>query len=973
MNARRKLVLVDGSGYLYRAFHALPPLQNSRGEPTGAVLGVVNMLNKLCREESPELIAVVFDAPGRTFRDELFEQYKATRTPMPDDLRSQLQPLLDCVEALGLPLLRITGVEADDVIGTLAKQAAAKDMDVLISTGDKDIAQMVSERITLVNTMTDSRLDRQGVKNKFDVWPEQIMDYLALIGDSIDNIPGIDTVISTSDKDLAQLVVPGVKLVNTMSNETLDEAGVLAKFGVRADQVLDLLALTGDAIDNIPGVPKVGPKTAAKWLNEYGTLDQLVKNAAAVSGKVGDNLRAGLQTLELSRKLATIDSNLTLECDLESLVRREPNKERLRELYTRLEFRQLLRAIEGGAAAAGAPMTPPPAVESAAAAARPPTNYTTVLTMEDLQRWLERLQSAELIALHVEAVSLDYMEAEIVGLAFSIEPGTAAYVPLLHDYAGAPQQLPAATVLQALQPLLENEQLAKIGHHLKYGEHALKRKGIELRGMRFDSMLESYVWNSTATRHEIDAVVRRYLGFDPLHYEDLTGRGAKQIPFGQVAIDAATNYAAENADVVLQLHRVLWENISGVPAMRMLYEEIEQPLVPVLYRMEQAGVLIDGELLRQQSLELARHMREIEARAHEAAGGPFSLDSPKQLQDVLYGKLGLPVLGKTATGQPSTAEAVLEELAEKYELPRMILDYRGFAKLKSTYTDKLPLQINRTSQRVHTCYHQAVAATGRLSSMEPNLQNIPIRTPEGRRIRQAFVAPPGWCIVAADYSQIELRIMAHLSGDAGLLSAFAEERDIHQATAAEVFSLPLEQVSDDQRRTAKMINFGLIYGMSAFGLASRLGIERSEAKRYVELYFERYPGVRRYMDETRQQARERGYVETVFGRRLYLNDIASRNAALRQGAERQAINAPMQGTAADIIKRAMIEVDRWLSTSSIPARLLLQVHDELVFEVQQDAAAELMARARELMSAAAELRTSLKVDVGSGANWDEAH
>jgi len=910
MNARRKLVLVDGSGYLYRAFHALPPLQNSRGEPTGAVLGVVNMLNKLCREESPELIAVVFDAPGRTFRDELFEQYKATRTPMPDDLRSQLQPLLDCVEALGLPLLRITGVEADDVIGTLAKQAAAKDMDVLISTGDKDIAQMVSERITLVNTMTDSRLDRQGVKNKFDVWPEQIMDYLALIGDSIDNIPGID---------------------------------------------------------------KVGPKTAAKWLNEYGTLDQLVKNAAAVSGKVGDNLRAGLQTLELSRKLATIDSNLTLECDLESLVRREPNKERLRELYTRLEFRQLLRAIEGVAAAAGAPMTPPPAVESAAAAARPPTNYTTVLTMEDLQRWLERLQSAELIALHVEAVSLDYMEAEIVGLAFSIEPGTAAYVPLLHDYAGAPQQLPAATVLQALQPLLENEQLAKIGHHLKYGEHALKRKGIELRGMRFDSMLESYVWNSTATRHEIDAVVRRYLGFDPLHYEDLTGRGAKQIPFSQVAIDTATSYAAENADVVLQLHRVLWENISGVPAMRMLYEEIEQPLVPVLYRMEQAGVLIDGELLRQQSLELARHMREIEARAHEAAGGPFSLDSPKQLQDVLYGKLGLPVLGKTATGQPSTAEAVLEELAEKYELPRMILDYRGFAKLKSTYTDKLPLQINRTSQRVHTCYHQAVAATGRLSSMEPNLQNIPIRTPEGRRIRQAFVAPPGWCIVAADYSQIELRIMAHLSGDAGLLSAFAEERDIHQATAAEVFSLPLEQVSDDQRRTAKMINFGLIYGMSAFGLASRLGIERSEAKRYVELYFERYPGVRRYMDETRQQARERGYVETVFGRRLYLNDIASRNAALRQGAERQAINAPMQGTAADIIKRAMIEVDRWLSTSSIPARLLLQVHDELVFEVQQDAAAELMARARELMSAAAELRTSLKVDVGSGANWDEAH
>lgn len=910
MSARRKLVLVDGSGYLYRAFHALPPLQNSRGEPTGAVLGVVNMLNKLCKEESPELIAVVFDAPGRTFRDELFEQYKAHRTPMPDDLRSQLQPLLDCVEAMGLPLLRISGVEADDVIGTLAKQAAAQDIDVLISTGDKDIAQMVSERITLVNTMFDSRLDRDGVKNKFGVWPEQVMDYLALIGDDIDNIPGID---------------------------------------------------------------KVGPKTAAKWLNEYGTLDKLVENAAAIGGKVGENLRAGLQTLELSRKLATIDANLKLDCNLDSLVRREPNKDRLRELYTRLEFRAQLRQLDGGAAADRPAGAPPPVIESAAAATRPPTNYETILTMADLQRWIERLQSAELIALHVETASLDYMEAEIIGLAFCVEPGTAAYLPLAHDYAGAPDQIASAAALQALQPLLENEQLAKIGHHVKYGEHALERKGIELRGMRFDSMLESYIWNSTATRHEVDAVVRRYLGFDPINYEDLAGRGAKQIPFSQVAIDNATKYGAENADIVLQLHRVLWTNISGVPALQTLYEQIEQPLVPVLFRMEQAGVLIDGELLRQQGLELARHMREIEARAHAAAGGPFSLDSPKQLQEVLYVKLGLPVLGKTATGQPSTAEPVLEELAAKYDLPRLILDYRSFAKLKSTYTDKLPLQINRTTQRVHTCYHQAVAATGRLSSMEPNLQNIPIRTPEGRRIRQAFVAPPGWCIVAADYSQIELRIMAHLSGDDGLLNAFAEERDIHQATAADVFGLTLDQVSADQRRTAKMINFGLIYGMSAFGLASRLGIERGEAKRYVELYFERYPGVRRYMDETRQQARERGYVETVFGRRLYLNDIASRNAALRQGAERAAINAPMQGTAADIIKRAMIEVDRWLSSSRIPARLIMQVHDELVFEVQREAADELMGRARELMSAAAELRTSLKVDVGTGANWDEAH
>ena len=590
MNARRKLVLVDGSGYLYRAFHALPPLQNSRGDPTGAVLGVVNMLNKLCKEESPELIAVVFDAPGRTFRDELFEQYKAQRTPMPDDLRSQLQPLLDCVEAMGLPLLRITGVEADDVIGTLARQAAAQDIDVLISTGDKDIAQMVGERITLVNTMTDSRLDREGVKTKFGVWPEQIIDYLALIGDSIDNIPGID---------------------------------------------------------------KVGPKTAAKWLNEYGTLEQLVANAAAITGKVGENLRAGLQTLELSRKLATIDSDLSLEQTIESLVRREPDKDRLRELYTRLEFRAQLRQLDGGAAAdRPAGMAPPPVVESAAAAARPPTHYESIVTMADLERWIAQLQAAELIALHVETASLDYMEAEIIGLAFCIEPGTAAYVPMAHDYAGAPEQLSSAAVLQALQPLLENEQLAKIGHHIKYDAHALKRKGIELRGMRFDSMLESYVWNSTATRHDVDAVVRRYLGFDPIHYEDLTGSGAKQIAFSQVAVDSATKYAAENADIVMQLHRLLWTNISGVPELQSLYESIEQPLVPVLLRMEQAGVLIDGELLRQQSLELARRMREIEARAHEAAGGPFSLDSPKQLQEILFGNLACRCWAKRRPASP---------------------------------------------------------------------------------------------------------------------------------------------------------------------------------------------------------------------------------------------------------------------------------------------------------------------------------
>ncbi|MGH8175025.1 MAG: DNA polymerase I [Steroidobacter sp.] len=907
MNARRKLVLVDGSSYLYRAFHALPPLTNSKGEPTGAVLGVLNMLQKLCKEEAPQLIAVVFDAPGRTFRDDLFDAYKAQRAPMPDDLRSQLQPLLDCVLAMGLPLLRIDGVEADDVIGTLAKRAAESDIDVLISTGDKDMAQLVNERITLVNTMTGSRLDRAGVKNKFDVFPEQIVDYLALVGDTS---------------------------------------------------------------DNIPGVPKVGPKTAAKWLNDFGTLDKLVENAATISGKVGDSLRASLKDLELSRRLATLDCNVTLDYAPEALIHSDADRERLRELYTRLELRAFLRQLSEGGDEQTAPSSTGP-VESAAL--RAPRTYECVMTLEDLQRWTDRLQSADLIALEVETTSIDYMQAQIVGVSFSIAPNAAAYVPVAHDYAGAPQQLSLGVVLTALKGVLESERPAKLGHDLKYVAHVLKHADVELRGMRFDSMLESYVWNSTATRHDMDAVARKYLGLDPLRYEGVTGKGAKQINFSQVALDAATQYSAERADVTLQLHQALWSKIESAPALHKLYEELEQPLAPVLLRMERTGVLIDGALLRQQSSELAVRMREIEAQAHLAAGGPFALESPKQLQEVLFGKLGLPVLRKTPTGQPSTAEDVLEELAEKYELPRMIMDYRGFSKLKSTYTDKLPVQINPATHRVHTCYHQAVAATGRLSSADPNLQNIPIRTPEGRRIRQAFVAPAGRCIVAADYSQIELRIMAHLSGDAGLLRAFSEDRDIHQATAAEVFGMSLDEVSADQRRSAKAINFGLIYGMSAFGLAARLGIARGEAQRYVDLYFQRYPGVKRYMEETRQQARERGYVETVFGRRLYLNEISSRNAALRQGAERAAINAPMQGTAADIIKRAMIGVDRWLRESRIDAHLIMQVHDELVFEVRRESVEELIGRARELMSSAAQLSTPLKVDVGVGDNWDEAH
>lgn len=914
MAAQRKLVLVDGSGYLYRAFHALPPLSNSRGEPTGAVLGVLNMLQKLRKEEAPELIAVVFDAPGKTFRDTLFEAYKAQRTPMPDELRAQLQPLLDCVAAMGLPMLRVDGVEADDVIGTLAQQAAAQGYDVIISTGDKDMAQLVNERITLVNTMTGSRLDRAGVKAKFDVYPEQIVDYLALVGDTSDNIPGI---------------------------------------------------------------PKVGPKTAAKWLGEYGTLDKVVENAGSIAGKVGENLRAGMKDLELSRKLATLDCNLKLDQPFETLRVGEPNRDRLRELFTRMEFRALLRQLVGengdSAPASAALSAEAPAETAIATPPAVPRNYETVLTQAALEQWIAKLKASETMALYVATTSNGYMQADIVGISFGVDPGNIAYVPISHDYPGAPTQLPRDVVLQALRPVLESERPLKIGHDLKFQAHVLKRAGIELQGHHFDSMLESYVLNSTATKHDLPTLARRYLGVETISYESLTGKGAKQLGFNQASVDTAAPYAAEAADITLQLHGSLWSRLDAVPTVKTLYQEIEQPLVPVLSRMEQAGVLLDGDLLRKQSGELANRMREIEAQAYAAAGGPFSLESPKQLQEVLFVKLKLPVIRKTPTGQPSTAEDVLEELAVSYELPKLIMDYRAFAKLKSTYTDKLPLQINRSTQRVHTCYQQAIAATGRLSSADPNLQNIPIRTPEGRRIRQAFIAPPGWCIVAADYSQIELRIMAHLSGDEGLLKAFSEDRDIHLATAAEVFGMTLDTVTADQRRTAKMINFGLIYGMSPFGLASRLGIERSVASRYVDLYFQRYPGVRRYMDETRQLAHERGYVETVFGRRLYLNDINSRNAGLRQGAERAAINAPMQGTAADIIKRAMIEVDRWLLKSKLPARLLLQVHDELVFEVRRDLAEDLIAHVRELMSGAASLRTPLKVDAGVGANWDEAH
>jgi len=914
-----KLWLVDGSSYLYRAFFALPPLTTSTGVPTGAILGVLNMLNKLLKEENPELVAVVLDAPGRTFRDELFEEYKAHRPPMPDDLRAQIAPLIEAIPALGLPLLRIEGVEADDVIGTLAELAERAGLEVVISTGDKDMAQLVNDRITLVNTMFDTKLDRAGVKAKFDVLPEQIVDYLALVGDSS---------------------------------------------------------------DNIPGVPKVGPKTAAKWLGEYGSADAIVANAGAIAGKVGESLRDNLATLELSRKLATIRRDLELPHTPATLTRTPPDVAALTALYQRLELNSLLRNLTAAANSAPAPASRDPAsarLSSGGASepeSRPPVperHYETITTAAQLEDWLAALGKAPLFAFDTETTSLDYMQADIVGVSFCIEPGKAAYLPLAHDYAGAPDQLDRTATLAKLKPLLEDPQRPKVGHHLKYDAHVLLCAGIALAGMRYDSMLESYVLNSTATRHDMDSCARHYLGIETIKYEDVAGKGAKQITFNQVPVDTASGYAAEDADVTLQLHHVLHGALASVPALLAVYEDIEQPLVPVLLQMEHRGVLIDRDLLKKQGSEIAKRLAELEIEAHKSAGQPFNLDSPKQLQEILFTKQGLPVRQKTRTGQPSTAEDVLEELAEKYPLPRLILEYRGLAKLRSTYTEKLPEQVDSRTGRVHTSYHQAVAVTGRLSSSDPNLQNIPIRTAEGRRIRQAFIAPEGYVLLSADYSQIELRIMAHLSGDDGLRRAFAEDGDIHRATAAEVFEVTPEQVTNDQRRAAKAINFGLIYGMSAFGLARQLGIERHAAQDYVTRYFGRYPCVRDYMERTRASARERGYVETVFGRRLYLPDIRSRDRNLQQYAERSAINAPMQGTAADIIKRAMIRVHGWLQASAAPAHLVMQVHDELVLEVAAGSLDKVRKKLVEIMCGAADLAVALKVDAGTGANWDDAH
>ncbi len=903
MNSKtaKPLLLVDGSSYLYRAFHALPPLSNNRGEPTGAVYGVINMLRSLIAEYRPERMAVVFDARGKTFRDDLFEEYKANRPPMPDDLAAQVEPLHALVRALGLPMLQVPGVEADDVIGTLARQAGEQGIPTVISTGDKDMAQLVNDRVTLVNTM---------------------------------------------------------------SNTTLDSAGVEAKFGVPPARIIDLLALMGDASDNIPGIPRVGPKTAAKWLTQYGSLDAVIAGAEDIKGKVGESLRENLDTLALSRELATIRTDVELERGPEDLQPGQPDKAALRELYQRLEFSRWLGELEGetgaDAPAGGGSVTS--------------TNYETVLTGAQFEDWLRRLEAADRFAFDTETTSLDYMAARIVGVSFAVEAGAAAYVPLAHDYPGAPDQLDRDTVLETLRPILESNEYKKIGHHIKYDRNVLANHGITLSGIEFDSMLESYVLDSTAIRHDMDSVAMKYLGHTNITYEDVAGKGAKQLSFNQVPLESAAPYAAEDADITLRLHEAMWPRLVAEAGLEEIYRDIELPLVTVLSDMEQAGVAIDTAMLARQSGELASRILEIEQEAHREAGQPFNLGSPKQIQEILFDKLQLPVLARTPKGAPSTAEGVLQELALDYPLPRLILDWRSFSKLKSTYTDKLPEQVNADTGRVHTSYHQAVAATGRLSSSDPNLQNIPVRTEEGRRIRQAFVAKPGCLLLAADYSQIELRIMAHLSSDAGLLKAFAEEADVHRATAAEVFGVAPETVTGEQRRSAKAINFGLIYGMSAFGLAKQLGLPRGAAQEYIDLYFARYPGVRDYMAATREHAREQGYVETVFGRRLYLPEIRSRNGQRRAAAERTAINAPMQGTAADIIKRAMISLHGWLgSPDRSDVTMIMQVHDELVFEVAEDQIETARGPIERHMAEAASLKVPLVVDIGVGTNWDEAH
>lgn len=893
------LILVDGSSYLFRAYFALPELRTTDGRPTGAIRGVISMLRKLAKDYVGSPIAVVFDAPGKTFRDDLFAQYKANRPPMPVDLREQIQPIHDIIRAIGLPLLAVPGVEADDVIGTLATEATIAKRRTIISTGDKDMAQLVSDHVTLVNTMSDTPMDRDGVVAKFGVPPELIIDYLALMGDSV---------------------------------------------------------------DNIPGVAKVGPKTAAKWLNTYGSLDEVIANAPLIKGKVGENLRDALEQLPLSRELTTIKCDVPLEVGIDDLKTPRPNTAQLQDLYTTFEFKAWLDEVAGSGEGESQPRT--------ATAER---NYHCVDNIADLAKWVQRLASAELFAFAAKTSSDDYMNADLVGFSFSAEAGEAAYVPVGHDYVGAPSQLSLSEVLEVLKPLLEDPGTIKVAQNSKYDLSVLARYDIELKGIGYDTMLESYVLDSVGNRHNTEALAEKYLGQKTIRYEAIAGKGAKQLTFNEIPVDEAVEFAAEEADVTLQLHQKLWSELTKIDALVAVFKDIELPLVPVLSRMERQGTLVDGGLLKEQSRELDIRIGALKEQAWVLAGEEFNLDSTKQLQAILYEKLELPVLKKTPKGKPSTAEPVLQDLAIDFELPRTIIEYRSLAKLKSTYTDKLPLEINQKTGRIHTSYRQAVAATGRLSSTDPNLQNIPIRSEEGRRIRQAFVAPPGSKLVAADYSQIELRIMAHLSDDAGLLAAFAAELDIHTATAAEVFGCSLDEVSSEQRRNAKAINFGLIYGMSAFGLARQLHISRAVAQEYIDRYFERYPGVRRYMETTRAIAHDQGYVETVFGRRLYLPEINARHMQRRQAAERAAINAPMQGSAADVIKRAMLTVDAWLAESSINAKMIMQVHDELVFEVVEDQVTELSSVVTSLMEGAAELTVPLVVDVGVGDNWDEAH
>ncbi|OOF55377.1 DNA polymerase I [Rodentibacter genomosp. 2] len=928
--AANPLVLVDGSSYLYRAFHAFPPLTNSAGEPTGAMYGVLNMLKSLISQVQPSHIAVVFDAKGKTFRDELFEQYKSHRPPMPDDLRKQIQPLHDMIRALGIPLLVVEGVEADDVIGTLAVQASHAGKNVLISTGDKDMAQLVDENIMLINTMNNSLLDREGVIEKYGIPPELIIDYLALMGDSSDNIPGVA--------------------------------------GVGEKTALGLLQGLGSMTDI------------------YANLDKVAELPIRGAKKLGEKLLAEKQNADLSYTLATIKTDVALSITPDELLLGESDNDRLIEYFGRYEFKRWLSEVMNGSdsitqasdqAVKINPYQATPTISTESAVENQPkfqidrSQYETLLREADLTRWIDKLSKSNLFALDTETDSLNYMVANLVGLSFALENGEAAYLPLQLDYLGAPKTLEKTTALSALKPILENADIKKVGQNIKYDLTVLARNGIEVRGVAFDTMLESYVLDSTG-RHNMDDLAKRYLGHQTISFEDIAGKGKNQLTFNQIPLEQAAEYAAEDADVTMKLHQVLWEKLQNEASLTALFENIELPLLSVLSHMERTGVLIDSDALFIQSNEITARLTALETQAYELAGQTFNLASTKQLQEILFDKLGLPVLQKTPKGAPSTNEEVLEELAYSHELPKVLVEHRGLSKLKSTYTDKLPQMVDPNTGRVHTSYHQAVTATGRLSSSDPNLQNIPIRNEEGRRIRQAFIAREGYSVVAADYSQIELRIMAHLSQDQGLINAFAEGKDIHRSTAAEIFGVPLDEVTSEQRRNAKAINFGLIYGMSAFGLSRQLGIPRIDAQKYMDLYFQRYPGVQTFMQDIREKAKAQGYVETLFGRRLYLPDIHSGNAMRRKGAERVAINAPMQGTAADIIKRAMIKLDE-LIRQDPDIDMIMQVHDELVFEVRSEKVEFFSKLIKQNMETAAELVVPLIVDVGVGKNWDEAH